>query len=44
MTGLPSPMWSGRAIGPSGPVFGLERDSGGTHGRILKKNLNAASA
>ncbi|MDJ0630044.1 MAG: aldo/keto reductase [Rhodobacter sp.] len=26
--------------GPSGPVFALERDRGGRHGRIMKYNLN----
>ncbi len=30
----------GRAVGPSGPVFGLESDRGGRHGRIMKYNLN----
>jgi aryl-alcohol dehydrogenase-like predicted oxidoreductase len=29
------------AEGPDGPVFGLERDRGGRHGRIMKYNLNA---
>lgn len=29
------------APGPQGPVFGLERDRGGRHGRIMKYNLNA---
>ena len=29
------------APGPRGPVFGLERDRGGRHGRIMKYNLNA---
>ncbi len=29
-----------RAKGPSGPVFGLERDREGPHGRIMKYNLN----
>jgi hypothetical protein len=28
------------AAGPSGPVFGLERDREGTHGEIMKYNLN----
>ena len=28
------------ATGPSGPVFGLERDITGRHGRIMKYNLN----
>jgi hypothetical protein len=27
--------------GPQGPVFGLERDRTGRHGRIMKYNLNA---
>lgn len=27
--------------GPTGPVFGLERDSATRHGQIFKKNLNA---
>ena len=27
--------------GPSGPVFGLERDKHGRHGRIMKYNLNS---
>lgn len=31
-----------RAAGPSGPVFGLERDRGGRHGRIMKYNLNTS--
>ena len=29
-----------RANGPNGPVFGLERDKTGRHGRIMKYNLN----
>ena len=29
-----------RSMGPRGPVFGLERDIGGRHGRIMKYNLN----
>lgn len=29
-----------RAKGPSGPVFGIERDITGRHGRIMKYNLN----
>ncbi|PHN02728.1 aldo/keto reductase [Flavilitoribacter nigricans] len=29
-----------RAEGPSGPVYGLERDKNGRHGRIMKYNLN----
>ncbi|MGI9357563.1 MAG: aldo/keto reductase [Rhizobiaceae bacterium] len=29
-----------RANGPNGPVFGLERDISGPHGRIMKYNLN----
>ena len=29
-----------RAEGPSGPVYGLERDREGRHGRIMKYNLN----
>lgn len=32
------------APGPTGPVFGLERDRGGRHGRIMKYNLNADPA
>jgi aryl-alcohol dehydrogenase-like predicted oxidoreductase len=28
--------------GPSGPVYGLERDRTGRHGRIMKYNLNTA--
>jgi aryl-alcohol dehydrogenase-like predicted oxidoreductase len=28
--------------GPSGPVYGLERDRSGRHGRIMKYHLNAA--
>ena len=28
------------APGPQGPVFGLERDRSGRHGRIMKYNLN----
>ena len=31
------------APGPSGPVYGLERDKSGTHGRIMKYNLNAGA-
>jgi aryl-alcohol dehydrogenase-like predicted oxidoreductase len=27
--------------GPSGPVYGLERDRAGRHGRIMKYHLNA---
>jgi diketogulonate reductase-like aldo/keto reductase len=30
--------------GPSGPVYGLERDRGGPHGRIMKYHLNTADA
>ncbi len=30
----------GRAAGPTGSVFGLERDITGRHGRIMKYNLN----
>lgn len=29
-----------RANGPDGPVYGLERDRSGRHGRIMKYNLN----
>ncbi|MEM8729514.1 MAG: aldo/keto reductase, partial [Pseudomonadota bacterium] len=29
-----------RSPGPQGPVFALERDRGGRHGRIMKYNLN----
>ena len=29
-----------RAVGPYGPVYGLERDISGRHGRIMKYNLN----
>ncbi len=29
-----------RAKGPAGPVYGLERDREGPHGRIMKYNLN----
>lgn len=29
-----------RAAGPAGPVFGLERDRQGPHGRIMKYNLS----
>ena len=29
-----------RAAGPLGPVYGLERDISGRHGRIMKYNLN----
>jgi aryl-alcohol dehydrogenase-like predicted oxidoreductase len=29
-----------RATGPGGPVFGLESDRSGRHGRIMKYNLN----
>jgi len=32
-----------RAQGPNGPVFALERDKDGTHGRIMKYNLNAGA-
>lgn len=31
----------GMANGPGGPVYGLERDRTGRHGRIMKYNLNA---
>ena len=30
--------------GPSGPVYGLERDRAGRHGRIMKYHLNTADA
>lgn len=30
----------GRSTGPRGPVYGLERDGAGRHGRIMKYNLN----
>ena len=30
----------GKAAGPSGPVYGLEGDRNGRHGRIMKYNLN----
>ncbi|MYA87005.1 MAG: aldo/keto reductase [Boseongicola sp. SB0662_bin_57] len=30
----------GRSTGPQGPVYGLERDVAGRHGRIMKYNLN----
>ncbi len=30
----------GTAAGPTGPVFALERDRNGRHGRIMKYNLN----
>ena len=29
--------------GPAGPVYGLERDRSGKHGRVMKYNLNAQS-
>lgn len=29
-----------QAVGPNGPVFGLEGDRSGRHGRIMKYNLN----
>jgi hypothetical protein len=29
-----------KARGPQGPVFGLERDRKGPHGKIMKYNLN----
>jgi len=32
------------APGPAGPVFGLERDLSGVHGRIMKYNLNDGDA
>ena len=28
------------AAGPSGPVYGLERDREGAHGEVMKYNLN----
>lgn len=31
----------GKAAGPSGPVYDLERDKTGKHGRIMKYNLNS---
>lgn len=34
----------GRANGPHGPVFGLERDKTGKHGSIMKYNLNQAES
>ena len=33
-----------RRSGPAGPVYGLERDRTGRHGRIMKYNLNTAGA
>lgn len=30
----------GQSIGPSGPVYGLERERSGKHGEIMKYNLN----
>ncbi len=33
-----------QAQGPSGPVYGLESDRAGRHGRIMKYELNAAPA
>jgi len=33
-----------QAPGPSGPVYGLERDKTGPHGRIMKYNLNEDAA
>jgi len=30
----------GKARGPAGPVYGLERDRDGRHGEIMKYNLN----
>lgn len=33
-----------RAKGPSGPVFGLERDKTGKHGSIMKYNLNESTS
>ncbi|MEM9775446.1 MAG: aldo/keto reductase [Chloroflexota bacterium] len=30
-----------KSQGPNGPVYALERDKDGTHGRIMKYNLNA---
>lgn len=33
-----------RRKGPSGPVYGLERDRNGPHGRIMKYDLNAPAA
>ena len=32
-----------RRSGPAGPVYGLERDKAGRHGRIMKYNLGQAS-
>ncbi len=32
------------APGPTGPVYGLERNRNGRHGRIMKYNLNAVDA
>ena len=29
-----------KARGPSGPVYGFERDREGVHGKIMKYNLN----
>ncbi len=31
----------GESAGPSGPVYGLERDRKGRHGKIMKYNLNS---
>ncbi|MCY6382601.1 aldo/keto reductase [Hoeflea prorocentri] len=33
----------GQRFGPEGPVYGLERDKTGRHGRIMKYNLGTAS-
>lgn len=33
-----------RRAGPAGPVYGLERDKTGPHGRIMKYNLNTDAA
>jgi aryl-alcohol dehydrogenase-like predicted oxidoreductase len=32
-----------QSAGPHGPVFGLERDTSGSHGRIMKYNINSGN-
>ena len=32
-----------QSVGPNGDVFGLERETSGRHGRIMKYNLNSGN-
>jgi diketogulonate reductase-like aldo/keto reductase len=35
--------WTSRHPGPEGPVYALERDRTGRHGRIMRYNLNVGT-